>query len=102
MGLEGRCLPPHCSMSNFPETVIKQISAAAWQLSQPSFVGRKLGGGDLSEVIVRLDSGFLMAHGPFAFKKMLVRKFIFQPVFAFAVRGVGANRKKRRKSLLGF
>lgn len=69
MGLEGRGLPHHYSVANFPETVIKQISAIARQPSQPSFAGRKLGGGDLSEVIVRPDSGFLMAHGPFAFKK---------------------------------
>lgn len=70
MGLEGRGLPHHCSVAYFPETVIKQISATAQQPSQPSFVRRKLGGGDLSEVIVRPDSGFLMAHGPFAFKKI--------------------------------
>ena len=47
MGLEGRGLPHHCSVANFPETVIKQISAIAQQPSQPSFVRRKLGGGDL-------------------------------------------------------
>ena len=70
MGLEGRGLPHHCSVANFPETVIKQISAIARQPSQPSFVRRKLGGGDLPEVIGRPDSGFLMAHGPFAFKKI--------------------------------
>lgn len=54
---------------NFPETVIKQISARVWQASQ-TFVGRKLRGGDLSEVTASLGCGFLMAYRPFAFKKI--------------------------------
>lgn len=57
---------PWLRVFNFPETVIKSISAAAWQPSQ-TFVGRKLQGGDLSEVIARRGSKFLMASGPFAF-----------------------------------
>lgn len=68
-GLEGGTHPsPLFRVFNFPETVIKQISALVWQPSQ-TFVGRKLRGCDLSEVIARLGSGFLMAHRPFAFKK---------------------------------
>jgi hypothetical protein len=54
---------------NFPEAVIKQILAAAWQPSQ-TFVGRKLRIGDLSEIITKLDSGFLMTFGLFAFLKI--------------------------------
>lgn len=38
---------------NFPESIIKQIPAAAWQPSQ-TFVESKLQVGDLSEVITRL------------------------------------------------
>lgn len=57
---------PLSRVFNFPETVIKQISAVARQPSQ-TFVERKLRGGDWSEVIASPSSGFLMAHGPSAF-----------------------------------
>lgn len=50
----------------------------------------------MSEVIARLGSGFLMGHGPFAFKKkLLVRKFIFWPIFAIIVRGLGAKQHRQ-------
>lgn len=67
---------PLLRVFNFPETVIKQISAAAWQPTQ-TFVGRKLRQGDLSEETARLGSRFLMVHGPFAFQKIACLKIHF-------------------------
>lgn len=59
---------PLLRVFNFPETVIKQISAAAWQPAQ-TFVGRKLRQGDLSEELAQLGSRFLMVTRTFCLSK---------------------------------